>query len=199
MFEALAMAPADPIMGLNDAYKKDANPNKINLGIGVYRDGDSKTPIFESVKTVEERLLAEEDTKNYLDIDGDGAYNRAVQDLLWGADHEIVTRGRAGTAQTPGGTGALRIAGDFISRHFPHARVWISDPTWANHPKIFESAGVPTSTYRYYDPASHGLNFDAFIHDLAQIPAAMWCCCTGVVTTPRGSIPPPSNGRASPM
>ena len=189
MFEALAMAPADPIMGLTDAYEKDANPNKINLGIGVYRDGDGKTPILECVKTVEERLLAQEDTKNYLGIDGDEAYNRAVQALLWGEDHEIVTRGRVRTAQTPGGTGALRIAGDFIHQHFPQARVWISDPTWANHPKIFDSAAVPTSTYRYYDPASHGLNFDAFIHDLGQIPAGDVVVLHGCCHNPTGVDP----------
>ncbi len=189
MFESLEMAPADPIMGVNEAYKNDANPNKINLGIGVYKDGDGNTPIFESVKTAEEHLLAREDTKDYLGIEGDAAYNRAVQVLLWGEDHEIVTRGRAGTAQTPGGTGALRIAGDFIHRHFPTARVWLSDPTWANHAKIFDSAGVPTATYRYYDPASFALDFDALIYDFGQVPAGDVVLLHGCCHNPTGVDP----------
>ncbi len=208
MFESLTMAPADPILGLTEAFKNDPNPNKINLGVGVYKDGDGNTPIFASVKTAEKRLLTHEDTKNYLGIEGDEAYNKAVQELLWGTEHEILASGRAGTAQAPGGTGALRVAGDFIHQHFPRARVWLSDPTWINHPKIFESAGVRTETYRYYNPSSFGLDFDALIQDLEQIPAGdvvlLHGCChnpTGVdpsseqwtqiadITTDRGIIP----------
>ena len=189
MFETLTMAPADPIIGLTEAFKNDPNPNKINLGVGVYKDGDGNTPIFASVKTAEERLLTHEDTKNYLGIEGDEAYNKAVQELLWGTDHEILTSGRAGTAQAPGGTGALRIAGDFIHQHFPNARVWLSDPTWANHPKIFESAGVPTATYRYYNPSSYGLDFDALIQDLGQIPAGDVVLLHGCCHNPTGVDP----------
>ena len=189
MFETLTMAPADPIIGLTETFKNDPNPKKINLGVGVYKDGDGNTPIFASVKTAEERLLTHEDTKNYLGIEGDEAYNKAVQELLWGTDHEILTSGRAGTAQAPGGTGALRIAGDFIHQHYPHARVWLSDPTWANHPKIFESASVPTETYRYYNPASFGLDFDALIQDLGQIPAGDVVLLHGCCHNPTGVDP----------
>ena len=127
--------------------------------------------------------------KNYLGIEGDEAYNKAVQELLWGTDHEILTSGRAGTAQAPGGTGALRIAGDFIHQHYPHARVWLSDPTWANHPKIFESASVPTATYRYYNPASFGLDFGALIQDLGQIPAGDVVLLHGCCHNPTGVDP----------
>ncbi|MDP6038930.1 MAG: amino acid aminotransferase, partial [Candidatus Latescibacteria bacterium] len=192
MFEALEMAPADPILGLNSAFKQDPNPNKINLGVGVYKDAGGNTPIFESVKTAEERLLANEDTKNYLDIEGDGAYNAAVQTLLWGEDHEIITSGRAATAQAPGGTGALRVAGDFIHQHFPRATLWLSDPTWANHPKIFASAEVPIKTYRYYDDASYGLDFDALIEDLGQIPAGDVVLLHGCCHNPTGVDPTPA-------
>ena len=192
MFEALEMAPADPILGLNAAFKQDPNPNKINLGVGVYKDAGGNTPIFESVKTAEERLLANEDTKNYLDIEGDGAYNAAVQTLLWGEDHEIITSGRAATAQAPGGTGALRVAGDFIHQHFPRATLWLSDPTWANHPKIFASAEVPIKTYRYYDDASYGLDFDALIEDLGQIPAGDVVLLHGCCHNPTGVDPTPA-------
>ena len=191
MFETLTMAPADPIIGLTEAFKNDPNPDKINLGVGVYKDGDGNTPIFASVKTAEERLLAHEDTKNYLGIEGDEAYNKAVQELLWGTEHEILTSGRAGTAQAPGGTGALRVAGDFIHQHFPNASVWLSDPTWANHPKVFESAGVPTATYRYYNPASFGLDFDALIQDLEQIPAGDVVLLHGCCHNPTGVDPSP--------
>ena len=137
MFETLTMAPADPIIGLTEAFKNDPNPDKINLGVGVYKDGDGNTPIFASVKTAEERLLAHEDTKNYLGIEGDEAYNKAVQELLWGTGHEILTSGRAGTAQAPGGTGALRVAGDFIHQHYPHARVWPKRSHLGKSPQSF--------------------------------------------------------------
>lgn len=192
MFEALDMAPADPILGLNAAFAQDPNPNKINLGVGVYKDAEGNTPIFASAKTAEERLLANEDTKNYLDIEGDGAYNAAVQTLLWGEDHEIITSGRAATAQAPGGTGALRVAGDFIHQHFPRATLWLSDPTWANHSKIFASAEVPIKTYRYYDAASHGLDFDALLEDLGQIPAGDVVLLHGCCHNPTGVDPTPA-------
>ena len=189
MFEKMEMAPADPILGLNEAFAKDANPNKINLGVGVYKDSEGWTPIFESVKKAEERLLADEDTKDYLSITGLPNYNTAVQELLWGADHEIVTNGRAGTVQTPGGTGALRVAADFIHQHLPNATVWLSDPTWANHPKVFQSAGVATKTYRYYNPEIFGLDFDALIEDLAKIPAGDVVLLHGCCHNPTGVDP----------
>lgn len=191
MFERLTMAPADPILGLTDAFKKDPNPNKINLGVGVYKDAEGKTPIFESVKKAEAQLLKSETTKDYLTIQGDDAYNTAVQVLLWGADHEIVTSGRAGTVQTPGGTGALRVAADFIHQHMPHATVWVSDPTWANHPKVFLSAGVSTKTYRYFNSATMGLDFDAMIADLKQIPEGDVVLLHGCCHNPTGVDPTP--------
>lgn len=189
MFGKLEMAPADPILGLNEAFARDTNPNKINLGVGVYKDSEGWTPIFDSVKKAEERLLADEDTKDYLVITGLPAYNTAVQELLWGKEHEIIKSGRAGTVQTPGGTGALRVAADFIHRHMPNATVWLSDPTWANHPNIFRSADVNTKTYRYYNPTTFGLDFDALIEDLAQIPAGDVVLLHGCCHNPTGVDP----------
>jgi aspartate aminotransferase len=191
MFEKMTMAPDDPILGLNDAFGKDTNPKKINLGVGVYKDSEGWTPVFNSVKKAEERLLADEDTKDYLSITGLAAYNAAVQELLWGGAHEILTNGRAGTVQTPGGTGALRVAADFIHQHMPGATLWLSDPTWANHSKVFESAGVATKPYRYYNPETFGLDFDALIEDLAKIPAGDVVLLHGCCHNPTGVDPSP--------
>ena len=110
MFETIEMAPADAILGLTDAFKADPNPKKINLGVGVYKDANGKTPVLRAVKMAEARILAGESTKSYLPIDGSPAYAAAVQAMLFGADHDIITSQRAATAQTPGGTGALRVA-----------------------------------------------------------------------------------------
>jgi len=189
MFEKMEMAPADPILGLNEAFGKDSNPNKINLGVGVYKDSEGWTPIFNSVKKAEERLLANEDTKDYLLITGLPNYNVAVQELLWGKGHEILSNGRAGTVQTPGGTGALRVAADFIHQHMPQATVWLSDPTWANHAKVFQAAGVATKNYRYYNPETFGLDFEGLIGDLAKIPAGDVVLLHGCCHNPTGVDP----------
>jgi len=191
MFETLQQAPPDPILGLTTAFNEDQNPNKINLGVGVYKDASGQTPVFKAVKTAEVRVLETEDTKNYLTIGGDAAYAEAVQHLLFGVDHEIVTSSRACTVQTPGGTGALRVAGDFIHKLFPSATLWLSDPTWANHPKVFEAAGLPTATYPYYDSESNALDFDALLDGLAKIPAGDVVLLHGCCHNPTGMDPTP--------
>src|SRR6187402_1838071 len=142
MFDSLPLAPPDAILGLMEAFKQDANPSKINLSVGVYKDEQGNTPILACVKEAERRLLASEKTKGYLSIEGHAEYAARVQELLFGpgpenAGHEVLTSKRAVTAQTPGGTGSLRVAADFLKKHFPRARVWQSKPTWANHPAIF--------------------------------------------------------------
>ena len=191
MFEKLDMAPPDPILGLTAAFNEETNPNKINLGVGVYKDSQGKTPVLASVKKAEERILAAEQSKSYLPIDGPPAYSRAVQELLFGADHEIIANGRAVTAQSPGGTGGLRVAGDFIYQQFPTARIWLSEPTWANHPKIFQASGLEIKTYPYFDTATNGLDFESMLAAIEQIPAGdvllLHGCChnpTGVGPTP---------------
>ena len=189
MFEKLDMAPADPILGLSAAFKSDSNPQKINLGVGVYQDDDGKTPILPSVAEAEKRIVSSSTSKSYLAIDGTPEYNHAVQALLLGEDHEIIRSERAVTVQSPGGTGALRIAGDFISRHFPSARLWISQPTWANHPKIFQSAGIEVQTYPYFDSCNNGLDFSSMIENLATVPAGDVVLLHGCCHNPTGVDP----------
>jgi aspartate aminotransferase len=169
MFEKIEMAPADPILGLTDAFKKDTNPDKVNLGVGVYKDEEGKTPILNSVKAAEKIILAEEKTKSYLPIDGSPEYKKLVQKLLFGKNSELIPSGKIATVQTPGGTGGLKIAADFIKKFYPKAKIWLSSPTWANHNKIFNSAGLETSSYPYYDSATNLLNFDGMYKTLSTL------------------------------
>jgi len=191
MFETLETAPPDPILGLTAAFKEDPNPDKINLGAGVYKDAQGNTPIFASVKKAEERILAGETSKSYLPIDGSPEYARAVQELLFGPDHEILASGRAVTVQAPGGTGGLRVAGDFIHQHFPGARIWLSDPTWANHPKVFQAAGLEIKTYPYFDAATNSLDCDRMLAGLKQIPTGDVLLLHGCCHNPSGIDPAP--------
>lgn len=181
MFERLETAPPDPILGLTAAFQRDPNPTKINLGVGVYRDADGSTPVFASVKQAEERLLAREKSKNYLPIEGSPEYAAAVQELLFGSGHPLLGNGCAVTAQAPGGTGALRVAADLLAAHFPGTTVWLSDPTWANHPKVFGAAGLPVRTYPYFDAGRNEVDAQAMLAGLEQAPAGdvvlLHACC----------------------
>jgi aspartate aminotransferase/aromatic-amino-acid transaminase len=181
MFESIELAPPDAILGLTEAFKKDARPEKINLGVGIYMDENNQTPILQSVKRAEERLLSDEKSKSYLPIPGSPAYGAAVQQLIFGADHDIVARKRAVTAHTPGGTGALRVAADFIKKTLPRARIWISAPTWENHAAVFRAAGLEVLTYPYYDDQNKGLAFDAMLASINAVPAGdvvlFHACC----------------------
>jgi len=168
MFQ-LDLAPADPILGLTETFKADTHPDKINLGVGVYQDATGKTPILKAVTQAETRLLKNESSKGYLSIPGVPELATHTQGLLFGAGHAIIQEGRAKTAQTPGGTGALRVAADFLLRAAPKATVWLSNPSWANHQAIFEAAGFPVKDYRYYDKASQGLDGEGFMADLEGV------------------------------
>jgi aromatic-amino-acid transaminase len=163
MFEKMEMAPPDPILGLTAAFRDDPNPLKINLGVGVYKDENGATPIMASVKTAERKLLESEGTKSYLPIDGEQTFGSAVRTLLFGKDAELAANGRAVTLHTPGGTGGLRLAGEFLRRSAPTATLWMSDPTWANHHQIFSTLNFPVKTYPYYDAAGKQLDFEAMI------------------------------------
>ena len=192
MFETLSPAPPDAILGLTAAFQEDPNPRKVNLGVGVYKDSSGKTPVLKTVRLAEERLLLSGQSKSYLPIDGDPAYLRATQKLLFGDDSPVVRGGLAVTAQTPGGTGALRVAADFIAKTSPGATVWVSDPTWPNHPGVFGAAGLKVRSYPYFDAASNGVNFQAMAEAVVRIPAGdvlvLHGCChnpTGVDLTPQ--------------
>lgn len=181
MFENLQMAPPDAILGLTEAFKKDPTPHKINLGVGVYKDSRDQTPVLESVKKAEERLLATEKSKTYLPISGSPEYATAVEHMVLSADSEVVAANRVRTAHTPGGTGALRVAGDFLQSLAPGKTIWMSDPTWANHASVFQAAGLQVKSYPYYDAANMRLDFDAMMGTLCTIPAGdavlLHACC----------------------
>lgn len=182
----LDLAPADPILGLTETFKADPHPDKINLGVGVYQDATGKTPVLESVKAAERRLLDLENSKSYLSIPGVPELATHTQTMLFGEGHAIITEGRAKTAQTPGGTGALRVAADFLLRAAPKARIWISNPSWANHRAIFEAAGFAVEDYRYYDKASQGLDQAGFLSDLERMSAGDVVILHGCCHNPSG-------------
>ncbi len=189
MFEELQMAPADAILGLSEAFKDDTNPEKINLGVGIYKDEHGKTPILDSVKKAEEMILATETSKSYLPIPGGKDFTSVVQQLLFGVDSEVIKTHRAVTAQTPGGTGALRIAGGFLKKVRPDAAIWVSDPTWANHMGIFGDAGLKVEKYPYYDEENKCLDFEAMIKALNKIPQGDIVLLHGCCHNPTGMDP----------
>lgn len=191
MFKHIEAAPADPILGLGEAFKAETRSNKVNLGIGVYKDANGQTPIVKAVKEAEKRLLANENTKNYLGIDGLAEFNRQTQILLFGADHDIIKNKRAKTAQSLGGTGALRIAAEFIKRQTSAKNVWISAPTWPNHNAIFKAVGMNICDYRYYDKTTHGLDWDGMLADLANAQAGDVVLFHGCCHNPTGIDPTP--------
>lgn len=186
IFNQVELAPADPILGLTDAFKADPRAEKVNLGVGIYKDESGQTPILKSVKLAEQKLLDTETSKSYLGIDGVQAYNSAVQTLLFGADHTVIEAGRAVTAQAPGGTGSLRVAAEFVVRNTDSRTIWVSNPTWANHNNIFESAKLTVKQYRYYDAATHGMDFDAMLADLDGAVAGDLVLLHGCCHNPTG-------------
>jgi len=191
LFQHIQPAPADPILGLSEAFKADPNPKKINLSVGVYQDASGKTPVLESIKRAAQKVVAQMSSKSYLPIPGSPAYTAAVQKLMFGRDHEAVASGRVATSHTPGGTGALRVAADLIHQQMPKATLWMTQPTWPNHPQIFAAAGVPTKSVPYFDAKTNGLAWNEFIGAVKQIPAGdallLHACChnpTGIDPTP---------------
>jgi len=187
MWKGIEEAPADAILGLTEAFKKDKNPNKVNLGVGVYKDDQGNTPVLICIKAAERELEQTQSTKGYLPMTGDPSYTTNVQKLLFGADSEVIASKRAVTVQTPGGTGALRVGGDLLHKFKPDAHLWVSTPTWANHKGIFTAAGFSIKDYPYYNAATKDVDFDSMIACLENVPAGdvvlMHVCChnpTGV-------------------
>lgn len=168
MFEVVKTAPSDPILGLTDAFKKDERSDKINLGVGIYKTDESQTPVLDCVKKAEKILLENEKTKSYLNIEGLAAYGQCVQQLLFGHNSDIITNQLAVTAQAPGGTGSLRIAADFMVSQLGIKRIWVSNPTWANHGNIFKAAGLEIVEYDYYDAQNKSLDFDGMLSSLSN-------------------------------
>jgi aspartate aminotransferase len=189
MFEHIIAAPADPILGLGDLFRADSRPNKVNLGIGVYKDETGKTPVLDSVKKTEQYLLENENSKNYLSIEGNPVFASCTQELLFGKGSAIIADKRAKTAQSPGGTGALRIAADFIAKNTSAKTVWISNPSWPNHHSIFQAAGLVTKEYQYYNAEEHALDFDGLLNSLNAAQAGDVVVFHGCCHNPTGIDP----------
>ncbi|QIL72738.1 aspartate/tyrosine/aromatic aminotransferase [Diaphorobacter sp. HDW4B] len=181
LFTAVEMAPRDPILGLNEQFGADTNPNKVNLGVGVYFDDNGKLPLLKCVQAAEKAMMDKPTARGYLPIDGIASYDSAVKTLVFGADSEVVKAGRVATVQAVGGTGGLKIGADFLKKLNPNAKVLISDPSWENHKAIFTNAGFEVGTYKYYDAATRSVNFDGMIADLSAAAAGtvvvLHACC----------------------
>ena len=181
LFTAVEMAPRDPILGLNEQFAADTNPNKVNLGVGVYFGEDGKMPLLQCVQKAEKLLMEKPTARNYLPIDGIAAYDNAVKALVFGAGSEPVKNGRVATIQGLGGTGGLKVGADFLRKLLPQAKVLISDPSWENHRGIFTNAGFTVETYAYYDAARRGIHFDGMLASLRAAPAGtivlLHACC----------------------
>lgn len=181
LFSSVEMAPRDPILGLNEQYAADQNPQKVNLGVGVYFDDNGKLPLLACVRQAEASMGANPSPRGYLPIDGNAAYDAAVKALVFGDGSELVKAGRVATVQALGGTGGLKLGADFLKKLSPGAKVLISDPSWENHRALFTQAGFDVGTYRYYDSATRNLNFEGMLADLkAATPGTvvvLHACC----------------------
>ena len=185
-------APADPILGLTEAFKADPRPGKISLAAGVFVDEASKTPVLDTVIEAERRLAAAAGTKLYRPIDGEQAYRDLVRDLVLGAGHEAVTSGRAVATQTPGGTGGLRVAADFLRQTGSGVTLWMSEPTWPNHPQMFAAAGFRVRTYPYTDETGRTIDEAAMLGALAQAAPGDVVLLHGACHNPTGVDPSPA-------
>lgn len=181
LFSAVEMAPRDPILGLNEQFAADTNPNKVNLGVGVYFDDNGKLPLLKCVQAAEEAMMAKPTARGYLPIDGIAAYDNGVKALVFGAESDVVKSGRVSTVQAIGGTGGLKIGADFLKKINPNAKVLISNPSWENHRAIFQNAGLEVGTYAYYDAATRSIDFKGMLADLNAAEAGtivvLHACC----------------------
>ncbi len=181
LFSSVQLAPKDPIFGLTEAYTADQRPTKVNLGVGVYYTDEGKVPLLKAVLEAEREIVAKEAPRAYIPIEGPNPYNSAVQNLLFGADSPLIKDGRVITAECLGGTGALRVGGDFVKRLEPQAKAAISSPSWENHRGIFEAAGYEVLEYTYFDPKTRGVDFDGMVKSLESFPpktlVILHACC----------------------
>ncbi|WP_342322635.1 aromatic amino acid transaminase [Kosakonia sp. BYX6] len=171
MFQKVDAYAGDPILSLMERFKEDPRSDKVNLSIGLYYNEDNIIPRLQAVAEAEARLTAQQHGASlYLPMEGLNSYRHTIAPLLFGAESPLLTQKRIATIQTLGGSGALKIGADFLKRYFPNSGVWVSDPTWENHIAIFEGAGFVVSTYPWYDNATHGVRFEAFLEKLNTLP-----------------------------
>lgn len=187
MFEKIVALPADPILGLNQSFHQDDNPNKINLSVGVYQDAQGKTPVFAAIKTAEQQMLAEQQSKAYIAQAGDATFLDTISRLLLGDELVDELGDRLASVATPGGCGALRMAAELLVLTKSDTQVWVSDPTWANHYPLLESAGLKLSTYAYYDKQTNSVDFQAMLDSLQQIPEGDLVLLHGSCHNPTGA------------
>ncbi|AEQ94410.1 aromatic amino acid transaminase [Xanthomonas oryzae] len=180
-FANVEQVPGDPILGLTEAYNADSRPNKVNLGVGMYYDENGRIPLLRAVHKIEQQLAQDAKPRGYLPIDGLAAYDKATQELLFGAESALLAAGRVATSQTVGGSGALRVGADLLKKLLPTSTIAISNPSWENHRAVFGAAGFEVVDYTYFDAASHGLNFDGMLADLAKLEPGtvvlLHACC----------------------
>jgi aspartate aminotransferase len=181
MLENLQALAPDPILGLMADFRCDTHSQKVDLGVGIYKDADGNTPVLASVKAAEARLLEQQSSKAYIGPAGNPEFNHLLQLQLLGAQHPVLVAGRAATVQMPGGCGALRAGAELIMRARPGATIWVSDPTWANHMPLLGSAGLKIATYPYYCGDTKAVRFDAMMETLegaspADVVLLHGCC-----------------------
>ncbi|WP_052757382.1 amino acid aminotransferase [Sphingobium chungbukense] len=181
-FDGLAVQPADALLGLIGLYRADTRPGKIDLGVGVFRDDFGHTPVMRAVKAAEAMLLRDQETKSYLGAEGDVRFAELLAEVAFGAGPD-----RLAGVQTPGGTGALRLGAELITRSRPGATVWIGTPTWPNHAPIFRDAGLAIQTHRFFDVASAAVDFDGMIEDLGEARAGDVLLLHGCCHNPTGA------------
>lgn len=187
MFSDLTQPSADPLLGLMQTFRDDPSPNKVDLGIGIYKDGNGNAPVLDTVKRAETWLVENQASKGYLSSAGNADYNTLTRELILGAAPIMAKRARA--IQTPGGTGALRIAGDFARKLNPGTRVFLPDPTWANHAALLTAAGLEVVRYPYYDIASATLQFDKTLEALKAAKKGDLVLFHGCCHNPAGADP----------
>jgi len=187
MFEQLKPLPADPILGLNQTFQQDKNADKINLSVGVYQNAQGDTPIFAAVKKAEQQLVDLQTTKAYAPQAGDPAFIEHITNLILGEELIQSLGDRVATVMTPGGCGALRMNAELLIKSNPNVTVWVSDPTWANHYPLLQSAGLTLKTYSYYSPETHGVDFAAMVESLNAIPKGDIVLLHGCCHNPTGA------------
>ena len=168
MFQQIERRPPDPILGLSAAYKKDSNPNKIDLGVGVYKDESGNTPVVSAIKKAEQLLWNSEDSKSYIAQAGPEGFLSETALMILGKDSASLSDKRACSVLAPGGSGALRVIAEFVSKNFPNTKTWVSSPTWANHVPLLSSAGLVLQEYPYYNYETHEIQFEQMMDTLKQ-------------------------------
>ncbi len=184
MLQNLKAQPTDKILALIAAYREDPRETKVDLGVGVYKDSSGNTPVMRAVKEAEKRLQAEQSTKAYVGLAGDPAFSDAMINLVLG---DTIPRDRIAAVATPGGTGAIRQAFELIKMAAPEATVWLSNPTWPNHPAILKYLDMKSAEYRYFDSETRGVDFDGLMADLSGVQAGDIVLLHGCCHNPTGA------------